>query len=251
MFQTHRVMWLMEITAAGVNNTFHASWFSGKLYFICGLSRGLSKPPMHSFPWSLACWSFFVLVGIAAITQQRSLSHRRVTASKRPRRKTVTWFPPPSLSLSPSHPLSQLPCLVSCLRPSPARHRDTITSHCVISSCVFWVFVVFFFFFPHIIRQLGCTRAQTRRAPLFILAVKNRYKEALCAQGSFTQTLHNKVHITEWWKKRKMSHFRAITYRMPALWIHLACIPVWSGGNVDLVQIWAGGEDPSRYQKCL
>lgn len=45
---TRRVMWLMEITAAGVNNTFHASWFLGKLYFICGLSRGLSKLPVRS-----------------------------------------------------------------------------------------------------------------------------------------------------------------------------------------------------------
>lgn len=68
----------MVITAAGVNNTFHALWFWGKLCLV----GGLSSP----------CLSLELVQtrggGTAAITQQPPSPRRGwVIASERPRRK--------------------------------------------------------------------------------------------------------------------------------------------------------------------
>lgn len=81
---------VMGITT-GVNNTFHASRFSRKLYFIGAELRFVRSA--QALPRARPVGGLDTLVGTASNTQQRSARHRRVTASKQPRRKTSNWFP--------------------------------------------------------------------------------------------------------------------------------------------------------------
>lgn len=81
---------VMGITT-GVNNTFHAFRFSRKLYFIGAELRSVRSA--QALPRARPVGGLDTLVGTASNTQQRSARHRRVTASKQPRRKTSNWFP--------------------------------------------------------------------------------------------------------------------------------------------------------------
>lgn len=81
---------VMGITT-GVNNTFHASRFSRKLYFIGAELRFVRSA--QALPRARPVGGLDTLVGTASNTPQRSARHRRVTASKQPRRKTSNWFP--------------------------------------------------------------------------------------------------------------------------------------------------------------